>query len=509
VNALLAVRRSRIPRQRGGGTGDAPAGRDPYRYLAGAVLLFAIACAIQHPWSGDLGMHIATIDRLRISLTHPGHPLVDADVPSPYYTPYTVLLSFVGRLTGWSTVVVLAVAGPLVVALLLYGLHAFVRTLTPRRWAPVFALIAVLTLWGPRPRVWSGFVNLWSLPLTMAYPSTFALGLTLVFWAWLSRTLDRPPAWPAYLGLGLLGGIIALTHQFTFGTAAIGAAALVAVRLGTLAPATWLRLGVAAVVWLVVVLIWPYYRFFALFGVTGLDEIHHYLYEQPWAYYGMVIVALPALWLRARRTARDPLVLLFATALVLVTIGGLTGRYALGRMWPAVILPAHLALAVELAGPVTGRVRRAWAAVTALACLAGFAIQSPHLLYAVPRSWLPGPAAHFSTAWPDYSWIAPYVRPGDVVVTSDYYAIRSVPGFGARTIPPAWPDPFLRDQRWRWHELAVIHDDRTDAATRRALLAKYHATWVLEVPGSWTISPGQTPVAVGPLGQRLYRVPGT
>jgi alpha-1,6-mannosyltransferase len=83
-----------------------------------------------------------------------------------------------------------------------------------------------------------------------------------------------------------------------------------------------------------------------------------------------------------------------------------------------------------------------------------------------------------------------------------------VPGFGARTIPPAWPDPFLADQRWRWHELAVIHDSRTDPATQLALLTRYHARWVLEVPGSWTISAGQTPVAVGPQGQRLYRVPG-
>jgi alpha-1,6-mannosyltransferase len=148
-------------------------------------------------------------------------------------------------------------------------------------------------------------------------------------------------------------------------------------------------------------------------------------------------------------------------------------------------------------------------ATTALACLAGLALQCAHVLEAVPHSWLPRPLARFGDTWPDYSWIAPYVHPGDVVVTSDYYAIRSVPGFGAKTIPPAWPDPFLPDQRLRWHELAVIHDPRTDPATRQALLTKYHARWVLEVPGSWSISAGQTPVAVGPLGQRLYRLAGS
>jgi hypothetical protein len=146
---------------------------------------------------------------------------------------------------------------------------------------------------------------------------------------------------------------------------------------------------------------------------------------------------------------------------------------------------------------------------TALALLAGFAVQSPHLLYALPRSWTPASVARFGNSWPDYSWITPYVHRGDVVVTDNYTAIRTVPGYGARTIPPAWPDPFLTDQPLRWHELAVIHAGTTDPATRQALLAKYHAKWVLEFPGSWSISAGQTPVAVGPQGQKLYRVPGS
>ncbi len=486
--------------------------RDPYRVAAGAVLLVCVACAIQHPWSGDLGIHIASIDRLRASLTHPGHPLVDADVPSPYYTPYTVLLALVGRLTGWSTPVVLAVAGPPVVAVLLAGLRAFVRVLSDERLAPLFALLAVLLLWGPRPRVWSGFVQLWALPLTMAYPSTFALALTLLFWAWLARALRGTPVWSAYLGLGMLAAVIAVTHHFTFAMTGLGAAALVAERAGKLSAKTWLCLAAAAAEWLVLVLAWPYYPFFGLSGITGLDDIHKQLYQQPWLYFGLAVVALPALWLRGRRSPRDPLVLLFLGALAVVALGAVPGWHALGRMWPAVLLSAQLALAVELAryarARPAGPAWRGWAAVTALALAAELVVQGPHLAYGVPRGWLPHPLQRLAASWPDYSWITPYVHPGDVVVTSDYYALRSVPGYGARTIPPAWPDPFLTDQKLRWHELAVIHDPRTDAATRQALLEKYHARWVLEIPGSWTISAGRTPVAVGPLGQRLYRVPG-
>jgi hypothetical protein len=501
--ATRAAPRDRGPQRHGSAPVAVPGGRDPYWYVAGGLLLLSVAWAVQHPWSGDLGMHLATVDRLRHNLAHPGNPLVDADVPSPYFTPYTVLLAVIGRLTGWSTLTVFAAAGPVVVAVLLAGLRAFVVTLTPRRWAPVLALAAVLLLWGPRPRVWSGFVELWSVPLTAAYPSTLALGLTLLFWAWLAGTLDRPPSWPRYGGLGLLAAVIALTHPFTFATAALGAAGLVAAR----GHPPWWRLAASAAVWLVVVLAWPYYPFLALSRSTGLDAIHHGLYERPWLYYGAALVALPALALRARRTWRDPLVLLFLAAVALVATGWFTGRYALGRMWPAAILAAQLALGIELAAPRAGWVRRVWAPAAALALAAGLAVQSPHLLDALPRAWLPRPLARYASTWPDYSWIAAYVRPGDVVVTDNYVALRTVPGYGARTIPPAWPDPFLADQRLRWHELAVIHDPRTDPATRRALLDRYHARWVLEFPGSWSISAGQTPVAVGPQGQRLYRVP--
>lgn len=483
-----------------------PAGRDPYWYAAGVVLLLSVAFAIRHPWSGDLGIHLATVDRLRYDLTNPGNPLVDAPGPSAYYTPYTVLLALIGMATGRSTIVLFAAAGPVVIALLLYGLRAFVTALTARRLAPLLALLSLVLLWGPRPRVWSGFFQLWSLPLTAAYPSTLALALTLVFWAWLIRTLDRPPSGPRYLGLGLLAAVLALTHPFTFAFAALGAAALVIARIGTLPRATWRWLAAATAGWLALVLVWPYYPFFALFGATGLDDIHRALYDRPWLYYGLVLVALPPLWLRARRSPRDPLVLLFLAALVLVVVGGLTGRYALGRMEPAAILAAQLALAVELAAPAAGPVRRGWAALSALALLAGFAVQSPHLLDAVPRAWVPRPVARYASNWPDYSWVTPYIRPGDVVVTDNYSAIRTLPGYGARTIPPAWPDPFLPDQRQRWRDLAHIHARQTDPATRRALLARYHARWILEFPGSWSISAGQPPVAVGPQGQRLYRV---
>jgi alpha-1,6-mannosyltransferase len=474
--------------------------RDPFRWLAAIIALLAVGLALRHPWSGDLGIHAATVERLRISFAHPGNPLVDADTPSAYYSPYTLLLGAVARVTGLSALTVLWVAGPLAVVLLLVGLRAFVRTFTDRPLAPALALVFLLLLWGVKARVWSGFFSLWALPLVMAFPSTVALGLTLLLWAGLAR----PVRWPLALGLGLLAAAIALVHPFTALTAVLGGLAIVARKPRR----AWLPLGGAAVEAVVLVLIWPYWSFPALLRDGGdLDAIHRALYDRPWLYYGLAVVALPALWRRWRRDRLDPLALLFASAAVVVALGGLTGRYALGRCWPAVLLAGQLALAVELSGPLPRRLARVWLPATALACLAGLAVQAGNLLYLAPRAALTPAvrrAAHMYVEWPDYSWLSRYVRPGEVVLApEDYFAVRTVPAYGARTVAPAWPDPFLRDEARRHHDLDAMWNPATDPATRTALLARYHVRWVLADPGGPF---GGVPVAVGPRGLRLYPV---
>jgi hypothetical protein len=478
--------------------------------LAGIVTILAVGLAIRQPWSADLGVHAATVERLRESLTHPGNPLVDVDGPSPYYSPYPLLLALLARVTGLSAVTMLAIAGPFVVVLLLWGLRAFVRTLSDRPLAPVLALIFVLVLWGFKPRVWSGFFSLWALPFVLAFPSTLALALTLLLWAGLSRTLDGPVRWSRYLGIGLLGGLVALVHPFTVVMAALGSLALVIGRARRLSRAAWLWLGAATLEAALCVLVWPYYSVTTLLGASAeLDAIHRALYDQPWIFYGLLVVALPALWWRWRRDRLDPLVLLFVSAAIVVTLGWLTGRYALGRVWPAVLLSGQLALAVELAGPLSRRATRRWIPVTALACLVGLVVQGGNLLYLAPPSLLTHRVrslAHLYVGWPSYSWLARYTRPGDVLLTNDYYASRTVGAYGLYTVAAAWPDPFLKDELPRRTDLATLVRPTTDLDTRAVLLDRYHVRWILAVPGHWAPVDGRTAVATGPNGEKLYPV---
>ncbi|KPI21721.1 hypothetical protein OK074_7332, partial [Actinobacteria bacterium OK074] len=319
--------------------------------VAALLVVFLLLVVVRLPWDGDLGMHAATIQRLRHDLADPGNPLVDADTPSPYYSPWMVFLACVARLTGLSVWNVLRVGAVIGLGLLVTGVWSYVRTLTDRRAAPPLALLCVVFLWGTQEFAWSGFVGLNSLALTVAYPSVFALGLSFHFWALLTRVLRaaEPESW-WYLGLGVLWAVILLSHQFTGVVASLGAlATVVGARVGR-AWGVWARLAAGGALGVLVLWVWPYYDFFALFRVGGLEAIHGALYRDLVAGFWGGGVGVVALAVRVRRDRRDPLGVFFGVGVVLFAVGGITGHYSWGRVLPGVLVPAQVAAAGEGAG---------------------------------------------------------------------------------------------------------------------------------------------------------------
>ncbi|MCC3772560.1 hypothetical protein, partial [Streptomyces sp. UNOC14_S4] len=339
------------PRATAGAPRQGPAA--PYRAAVAVVLLLLavllLLMVVRLPWAGDLGMHAAVLERLRADPLHPGHPLVRADASSPYYSPWTVLLALFASATGLGTFSVLRLAGIAGLVLLGTGVHAFVRTFT-RAWAAVpLALLCVLLLNGVRLFAWSGFPGLVSLCLTFTYPSTLALGLAFHLWALLRKAPDGNRPLPAFLALGALLACVLLIHQFTGAVAVLGAAAVLLGARPWPGRAVWARTGAAAVLCAAVLACWPYYSFFALLRTGGLDDIHRPLYDHLAAKFCLAGLGVVALAARLRHDRRDPLALFFALGLLAFAAGGLTGHQAWGRVLPAVLLPAQLALAVEAA----------------------------------------------------------------------------------------------------------------------------------------------------------------
>jgi len=465
-------------------------------------------------WGGDLGMHAATIERLRASLTHPGNPMVDEDTPSPYYSPWTVLLALLARATGLGTFAVLRVGAAVSTVLLLTGVWRFTRALTPARWAPPLVLAASLLLWGYRLFSWSGFLPLESWILCAAYPSTAAWGMTLHLWAGMPDSARR--GWPLRralpAGLGL--AVILLVHQFTGVITVVGAAAFLLAGSRTTRSRGWLALCGGAALGAAVLLVWPYYSLFDLLsGASGESATHAALYRHMISHYGLALLGVPALWARFRRDRRDALVWLFAVCAAVFAVGGLTGHAEFGRILPGAMFAAQAALGVAVAERWPGAPRVLRLVVSPLALLAllcGAVVQGGTAVSDAVRGnaslalshGLPG-----TSVVDGYGWITPYVRPGQVVMTDDYFAERRVPAYGAYLVYCPYPDPYQKDFAARARDKAAFFRPGASPAARTALLRRYHVDWVIAQAGDAPLGRDWTPVARGTAGAVLYRVP--
>ncbi|MFF7328444.1 hypothetical protein [Streptomyces sp. NPDC008150] len=522
----------------------------PYQVLGFAFWLLMSLAWFRVPLCCDAGQHAAVVERLRASLLHPRHPM--ADLPgagSPYYSPYAVAEGAFARWTGLSGWDVVRLAGPVNLVVLLTGVGRFTRALTTRAWAPVLALAAMTLLWGTERAWWSGYLGLMSMTGNLGYPSTFAIGLSFWAWAWtLALARDGAPVrfvgprgmrgLTSYAALGLLYALVLLVHPITAVASALGAVACVAgeQRWGSrIRPprerarrrrGLLLRWSLTAAVAGCAAAAWPYFDVLALAGDDSVDALHRRLYLDLGGHFWLALIGLPALWLRARRagarpgadarggvraaarSARDPLVLMFALDCLAVAYGWFSGHYTYGRILGLTLVAPQFALAVELARPSPWRrgLRLLGTAAAAGACLGLLTVQAGAV---VPRSLDPV-GLDQPPRWPSYAWAAQHLRRGDVVITDGYYAVHTVAGYGANLAAPAWPDASL-DETVRRERLADVRTylaPTTDRARRTAIAHRYHVRWLLLT--RWHPVPAEAVVVAwsARTGEVLARVAG-
>lgn len=486
----------------------------PYFLVSTAFVALAVLLAIQRPWGVDFWVHATAVGRLSHNLLNPGGlQVAGMSVDSSYYSPYTVLLAMIAQTANLSPVTTLSAMAPVSAALLCFGFYRFSRVFSTGRWFAVMAAGIAVALWGSTMWAWSGLMNVFGLPIILPLPSTVATALMLLAWALLVRAIAAPRLW-RWLALAAIATLIVLIHPLTAAATAVGATALLIWRLSDIRPTAWRGLAVATVLSGVLALTWPYYSVLDLFGSHAIDESNQWLYRQPWRYEGMIVLAVPALWLRWRRCRRDSLVWMAGLSLAVIAIGAVTGNHAYIRLLAITMLAAQLALAAELYAcrPWKDLLTRAWTAVTATACAAVVVLNSGNLLYALPPSQFLSSVQYQlgrNPLPPDYSWLAGHAAPGDVVITDDLLTRRVITGYGLYTVSPGWQDPVVPDSGQRAADEIDFFDLTTTSLAKRHILERWSVDWILIVsPESvFDTSLGLTPrTATGPDGQRLYAV---
>ena len=459
---------------------------------------------IRLPWQIDLGVHAATLQRWLRDPTPEVHPLIGVATQSPYYSPYMGIWTLVGHLFDLPVLHILRLAGLVNVVIMIGGLWYAVRGLTTRPWAPVLAVITCGVLWGVQTLSWSGFFSLITVTFSMPFPSFFATAVGLWVWGIVLRCgRVRWVGGGQSASVAVLAAVIVLSHQFTaLGIAVlVGCAALLPLLRSGWRPGgrvryliMWLLSAVAAAV---LCLLWPFYSITELFGsAAGFDQLSRRIYRAPLREFGLLLLALPAVAVRARRKGpADPVVLAIAVVVVIAVVGGLTDQFWLGRLIPAGAIALQIVAAVELTAALAPRGDRPlvgagwrWAAVvpTALAVILGLWVQIGVFATLWPGSLPDRPLDARVSLLGRYDWATRHMSYGDTVLTTDRRALRMVPAYGPYTVASPYPEPTVAEEGSR--RLADTHTfvrRKTKDATRARILARYDVKWVVESESKW------------------------
>jgi hypothetical protein len=448
------------------------------------VALGALALCAIYAWRGyfssDFWEHAAVVRELSVRPFSPQHPLLSVDAPHAYVSPYHLVVGLAARLTGATATSALAAAGLVNLVLLVLALRRFLVRLPWGEAAAPYALLFIIFLWGRGAWMWSGFLHIGMLGYDASYPSTFAAAAMFLALSLLLDALDRDRLL-AFVGVGVLVGLCVITHPPTALVLFAGLAALFLARVKDSFLTNGVLLLGATVAGVAAAVTWPYFPVLDLL-LAQPPEFHSWsrvFYQDVPAQVWPAILALPVLLWRLRESRRDPLVLFGLFLAVIYALGGITGKYGLGRVIAYMVLLIQVALGIAVAQWESRMSRRrAWLvpAGTLLVTVG---------LFAYDRPPLPHILRFDRPVWREVGNVLAPVHPGEVVL-ADSRTSYIVPALsGGRVV--AWRHPiyWVPDHAERRQAQDRFFAGATDA-DRRAVIARYHVRWILldrrEVP---------------------------
>jgi hypothetical protein len=424
-------------------------------------------------WIGDFWIYVATIGESAARPVHPGNPLFAAGYPFAFFTPYTVGLGLVSRITGLAPLDVLTWQGLVNLALLGAALYGFVATWVKRPMASFYALLFLLFLWGHDPWLFSGVFHLRSLAYVLPYPSTCAAALALGTLALFPRIVGSMRAWlpivfPVAVGIWIVHPVTGLFLWIGLGAYSLAA------------PSSrwhWIALALAAAASFGLAMAWPLVPMRDLwFGqLARIHEGNDSMYSETLTRIAPALLGVPWMVVRLARDRRDPLALFTLALVVPVVYGGVSGAWSYGRLIPYAVLMLQVALGDAVAAGeerLSGRARGAW-----LRHLVGPALA----VVLIAFSW-PAVASVLAQCTPGVRrWLAfleTRVGREDVVLT-DLDSCWYVPAFRGKVVAYPMQLPFVPDHDARKAAVLRFFAPGVSKSERTQVLERYGVRYVL------------------------------
>ena len=462
-------------------------------------------------WEGgaDYWEHSATLHALIESPFHPRHPHLAIIAGSPRFGPQFLLVALISRAAHWDALQAMTLAAVLNTLLFLYGIRAFFLSYFRHPLAPLYGLLVMFGGW------WIGFhySNVYALPVLFSvasFPSTTALGLSLLGFSWIVRCLraelPRPRLW--LIVIGLWAAAVFIIHPLTAMMSISGALLL---ALCEPKPTWRLRFEVAGavVVGLALSHFWPYFSPWVVLrgghgeaaewaeqslqqAQAGSLQVKRKLHEfyQPLRLLmalglsGITVLALPYFLLRRERW----FVGLGALGMLLPFVGNAFVELPLGHRFVLLAIVylqiglVWLLLRLTPSYPDAFRFVRRRALGIISASLVGLTLLVffTHSVL-VARALFEGPRGRGGRDSPvinNMRAIAAAAGPNAVVLASPLLS-WPLPTFGPKVLVLFHEDPLVPDAVAREHWVKRFLSQASSDGERRTILARYGVTHVL------------------------------
>jgi hypothetical protein len=500
------------------------------------LLVALLLVLIEHaPWTGDYWEHKAVVRELSLHVQHPSNPILKVDAPHAFFSPHMVLLGAIVSATGIKVSAAMDIA-MIVNLLLFFGAVYILTTLLITEYknrSKTFLLLLLLILffWGPQTPLYSSYLHLRSLILTLSYPSVFAFSCS-VFAASVAKILltnrsNLSKQVPLFVILIMILALILLCHPLTFVFAAslqlhVYNNALMQYKFSSQQTLkNTLLLFAAGVLSVMLASLWPYYPVLSLFKyVPGGNQFHAdsvILYQSLWKQLFPLLILPVLVFFNSSISLKKEWPWLISTSifLILFVIGYYTGSYGMGRMMAFLFIFCHLFIVKNLIS--IKRFKGLWFILL-------FLLSIPYLLQTrtsfkyilAAEVEIASTADQFQkTSHPAkarlLSFLGPFLDKKTSVVLTDIPTSLFIPAMGARVVAPVYPVYWVADADERKKQVKLFFSATATHAERANLIARYQPDYIVLTPATVWLLPQLTsfiqPHAVASNnGINMYRV---